>query len=199
MFHVKHEGWGPEQLSASRRDLLDGYEELLRTVAVPRGMVASSDSGELWERHILDSLRLLALLPSDAIRVVDVGSGAGLPGVPLAVADPELDLTLAETRSARVAFLELVVERLGLMNVQVFPGRAEELPERSFDLCVARGFGDPLRSWRVADRLLRPGGRLAYWAGRSFDLGDVPSGARPDRIGEPTLESGGPIVIMTRQ
>ena len=199
MFHVKHEGWAPVQLSASQVALLDRFEALLQDVAVPKGMVAASDAGELWERHILDSLRLLPLLPSGTLRVVDLGSGAGLPGIPLAVADPELEVTLAETRSARIAFLELAVERLGLTRVHVFPGRAEELPERSFDLCVARGFGDARRSWSVADGLLRSGGGLAYWAGRSYDASDVPSGARVEHVGEPALESGGPIVIMTRQ
>jgi 16S rRNA (guanine527-N7)-methyltransferase len=199
MFHVKHEGWVPARLSDLQRDLLVRYEELLRTVAVPKGMVAASDAGDLWKRHVLDSLRLIPLLPAATARVVDLGSGAGLPGVPLAVADPALDVTLSETRSARIAFLELVVERLELREVHVFPRRAEELPEGGFDLCVARGFGDPRRSWAVAGRLIGPGGCLAYWAGRTFEPADVPPGARLDRIGEPTLESGGPIAIMTRQ
>ena len=199
MFHVKHEGWAPDRLTGSQRELLDRYEDLLRSVAVPRGMVASSDVDELRERHILDSLRLVPLLRPDAARVVDLGSGAGLPGIPLAVVDPALVVTLSETRSARIAFLELVVERLALEGVHVFPGRAEELPEGSFDLCLARGFGDPHRSWSVAERLLSRGGSLAYWAGRSFGPPDVPHGAKVARIGEPALESGGPIVIMTRQ
>lgn len=199
MFHVKHEGWVPARLSDPQRDLLDRYEELLRSVAVPKGMVAASDAAELWERHILDALRLVPLLPADAARLVDLGSGAGIPGIPVAVADATLEVTLSETRSPRIAFLELVVERLGLRSVHVFPGRAEELPEAGFDLCVARGFGDPLRSWDTAEPLLRPRGGLAYWAGRTFEPADVPPGARVERIGEPALERGGPIVIMTRQ
>lgn len=196
---MKHEGWAPARLSDPQCRLLDRYEELLRTVAVPKGMVAASDTDDLRERHILDSLRLLPLLSAGTSRVVDLGSGAGLPGIPLAIGDPALDVTLSETRSARIAFLELVVERLGLQGVHVFPGRAEELPEGSFDLCVARGFGDPVRCWSVAERLSSPGGGLAYWAGGTFEAADLPTGARLDRIGEPTLESGGPIVIMTRQ
>lgn len=199
MFHVKHEGWAQALLTDAQRSALDRYEDLLRRVAIPKGMVASSDAPDLWARHILDGLRLMPLIPADATRLCDLGSGAGLPGIPLAVASPGLDVTLAETRAARIAFLELAVEHLRLTNATVFPGRAEELPGASMDLCTARGFADALRAWSVATRILRPSGRLAYWAGRSFDLAEVPPGARLEHVGEPTLESGGPIVIMTRR
>jgi 16S rRNA (guanine527-N7)-methyltransferase len=199
VFHVKHEGWTETLLTGEQRSLLERYEALLRRIAIPKGMVAASDAGELWGRHIRDALRLMPLLPADAARLCDLGSGAGLPGIPLAAASPGLQVTLAESRSARIAFLELTVERLGLANVTVFPGRAEELPEASFDVCAARGFANAAGSWSVADLLLRPFGRLAYWAGRSFDPADVPAGALAEQVGEPTLESGGPIVIMTRR
>lgn len=196
---MKHEGWTQALLTEGQHSLLQRYEELLRRIAIPRGMVAASDARDLWVRHILDGLRLMPLIPAEVTRLCDVGSGAGLPGIPLAIASPELVVTLAEARSARIAFLELAVERLGLTNVTVFPGRAEELPEASIDLCATRGFAEADRAWSVASPILRTSGRLAYWAGRSFELADVPPGARVEHIGEPTLESGGPIVIMTRR
>jgi 16S rRNA (guanine527-N7)-methyltransferase len=198
VFHVKHEGWTSGELSPAQVESLGRYEEVLITQAVPRGMVAASDAGHLRTRHILDSLRAIAHLSAGAERIVDLGSGAGLPGLPIAVARPDLEVTLAEPRQARAAFLELAVETLRLPNVRVFPGPAEELAP-GFDVCLARGFGDVRRSWIVARDLLDPGGDLIYWAGRTFESDDTPPDARVRAVGEPTLESGGPIVIMTRQ
>jgi 16S rRNA (guanine527-N7)-methyltransferase len=174
------------------------YEGLLLTQAVPRGIVATSDSGHLRDRHILDSLRALPHLTAGAKTVVDLGSGAGLPGLPIAVVRPDLEVTLAESRQIRAAFLELAIERLRLGNVSVFPGPAEDLAPGS-DVCVARGFGDASHTWEIARSLLDPHGALLYWAGRSFTLEDVPAGASARVAAEATLESGGPIVIMTQQ
>jgi 16S rRNA (guanine527-N7)-methyltransferase len=195
---VKHEGWTPEELSTAQRKSLVLYEELLLSQAVPRGMVAASDSGHLRIRHILDSLRAMPHISRDAERAVDLGSGAGLPGVPIAVARPDLEVTLTESRQIRAAFLELAVERLRLRNVRVFPGPAEGIGP-GFDVSLARGFGDASRAWEVARVLLHPRGELLYWAGRSFTLGDAPPGTAFKAVREATLESGGPIVIMTRQ
>jgi 16S rRNA (guanine527-N7)-methyltransferase len=198
VFHVKHEGWTPEGLSTAHRGRLVLFEELLQSQAVPRGIVAASDSGHLRTRHILDSLRAMPHISPDAERVVDLGSGAGLPGLPIAIVRPDLDVTLTEPRQIRAAFLELAVERLQLPNVRVYPRPAEDL-DPGFDVCLARGFGDASRTWEVARVLLHPSGQLLYWAGRSFTLEDAPSGAFVRAVGEATLESGGPIVIMTRQ
>jgi 16S rRNA (guanine527-N7)-methyltransferase len=198
VFHVKHEGWTPEALSSSQRAALSLYEELLLGQAVPRGIVAASDSAHLRTRHILDSLRGVPHIPPGTERMVDLGSGAGFPGLPIAVARTDVEVTLSEPRQARAAFLELVVEKLRLPNVRVFPSPAEDLTT-GFDLCLARGFGDALRTWGVARRLLRPTGALIYWAGKSFSAKDIPTDAQVEATGEATLESGGPIVIMTRQ
>jgi 16S rRNA (guanine527-N7)-methyltransferase len=197
VFHVKHEGSPWEALSESQREALREYEGLLRTTAVPRRMVSASDADRLHERHVLDSLRGVAWLHG-AVRACDLGSGAGVPGIPVAVAEPGLEVTLSEPRLQRVAFLELVVERLGLGNVVVHPGAAQELPPGRFDACLARGFADAGGTWDVAQPLLVPAGRLLYWAGRSFGPGDVPNGVRV-QVTDAALESGGPIAIMTRQ
>lgn len=198
MFHVKHEGWTAAELSPGQFAALEAFEGLLASHAIPRGMVASSDGDHLRERHVLDSLRAVPLLIGTKQPVIDLGSGAGLPGIPVAVARPDLLLTLAEPRQMRVAFLELVVERLSLPNVRVFPRPAEELPSAA-GVCLARGFGDPSRSWAVARGLLHRDGSLIYWAGARFRTDQVPEDARVAAIHTPTLESGGPIVIMTRQ
>jgi len=194
---VKHEGWTPRELSPTQRANLVLYEELLLGQAVPRGIVAASDSGHLRTRHILDSLRAVPHIQVTAERIVDLGSGAGLPGLPIAIVRPDLEVTLTESRQIRAAFLELATERLRLPNVRVFPEPAEGLAA-GFDACLARGFGDVSRTWEVARVLLRPDGELLYWAGRNFTLEEAPSGASARAV-EATLESGGPIVIMTRQ
>jgi len=198
VFHVKHEGWTPEDLPAAQRASLVLYEELLLSQAVPRGIVAASDSGHLRTRHILDSLRAMPHISRDAKQVVDLGSGAGLPGLPIAMVRPDLAVTLTEPRQMRAAFLELAVEKLRLPNVRVFPEPAEGL-EPGFDVCLARGFGNASRTWEVARVLLHPQGELLYWAGRMFTLKDAPTGTSVKAVGEAALESGGPIVIMTRQ
>jgi 16S rRNA (guanine527-N7)-methyltransferase len=160
-------------------------------------MIASSDREHVRSRHILDSLRAVPFIGEGAASV-DLGSGAGLPGLPIAVVRPDLVVTLSEPRQSRSAFLELVVERLELPNVRVFSAPAEELTP-GFTVCLARGFGDMSRSWTVAREVLHSDGELIYWAGNTFRPEDAPEGARIRAIGDATLERGGPIVIMTRQ
>jgi 16S rRNA (guanine527-N7)-methyltransferase len=195
---VKHEGWTVQDLSAGQLSTLDDYEEMLRDLAIPRGMVASADHLQLRARHILDSLRSVSYIDSDTGPVVDLGSGAGLPGIPVAIARPDLALTLTEPRQARAAFLELVIERLRLARVEVFAGPAEGSGVAA-EVCLARGLGDVSRTWGIAQACLLPAGDLIYWAGRTFRPGDVPEGVHIRAIGNAALESGGPIVLMTQQ
>ena len=195
---MKHEGWTLASLSKEGGDRLARYEELLEVRAVPAGLIARGDVSDLRERHVLDSLRGAPLIPAGSRDVADLGTGAGLPGIPLAIALPEVSFTLVDPRRNRIAFLELVLEHLRLPNVTLLATRSEELAP-GFDVCVARGFGGPASSWVAAERLLRPGGRLLYWAGVSFDPRDLPEGARLEGLGDPALESGGPIAIMARQ
>jgi 16S rRNA (guanine527-N7)-methyltransferase len=196
VFHVKHEGWTAKELTTAQLDSLETYEALLAEHAVPRGMVASSD---LRERHILDSLRAVPHIEAGPLIAVDLGSGAGLPGIPVAVARPDLTVILVEPRQARAAFLELAVERLGLSNGRVIPKPVEELSVAGVAVCLARGFRDPSGTWTVARDLLVPEGELIYWGGMRLREEQIPEGARIKAIGRPALESGGPIVIMTRQ
>jgi 16S rRNA (guanine527-N7)-methyltransferase len=198
VFHVKHEGWS-EDLPVEAVSSLKRYVELLREYALPRGFIAQGEAEGLWERHIADSLRALRLLRSADRRAVDIGSGAGLPGVPISLAAPTLEVVLAETRRARVAFLELLVDELPLSNASVHAGMAEDLPS-GFDAAFARGFGDARTSWRAASAILAPEGRLLYWAGASFDPAtEAPRDVHIDLQEHAGLESGGPIAIMTRQ
>lgn len=184
------------ELSPDAAERLGAYEDLLRERAVPLGYVARSDASRLRERHVLDCLRAAPFLPERAT-AYDLGSGAGLPGIVVAVARPDTSLRLVEPRRGKVAFLELVTDRLGLANVQVLARRAEELTE-PVEACFARAFAPLDRAWDVAGGLLRPGGWLVYFAGGS--AGSIPRGARADVVPpHPMLASSGPLVIMTRQ
>lgn len=194
---MKHEGPGsvgvhlsPEQVALLRR-----YEELLRA-SVTRGMIASSDLSRLWQRHILDGLRGVSLIPSAAELAYDLGSGAGLPGIPIAIGKPGLRVVVAEKRRSRSAFLELTVEELALANVAVHAGSAEEL-DTGADVCLARAFGEPSRCWEVAEPLLADEGVLLYWAGRGGDV--RVEGVRSKPFFEPALADAGPVVMMARQ
>jgi 16S rRNA (guanine527-N7)-methyltransferase len=109
---------------------------------------------------------------------------------------PSLRLTLVETRRRRVAFVELAIERLGLTNATVAACRIEDLHDR-VDLCFARALAPPAEVWRLAEPLLRPEGRLVYFAGQGGTEADI-SGARSISLGTAVLERSGPLVIMAR-
>jgi len=183
-------------LSDAAAAQLSSYEALLLEKAVPLGFVARSDEGRIRERHILDSLRAAPeVRPADR-RALDLGSGAGLPGIVLAIAAPQLRVGLVESQRRRVGFLELAVERLELRNAEVVPRRAEELEPGSADLCTARAFAPPDRAWQVAEPLLAPGGRLVYFAGEGAQ--QAPANAVILSTRPSPLESAGPLVIMGR-
>ena len=205
MFHVKHEGLTAAAaslsvtLDATQTDRLARFETLLLDRATALGMIGRGDLPRLRERHILDSLRPASSLPEAVRSVLDMGSGAGLPGIPVAIARPDLAVTLAETRHQRIAFLELAVAELGLDRVVVHAGRAEDV-SGPVDACLARAFRDAAGSWKVAQRLLSQDGCLVYFAGARFDLErDLPVGVAASVAPTSSLANAGPLVIMTRQ
>ncbi len=184
-----------------KRTTLAGFEALLFDRAVGLGLVAEGDRDRIRERHLLDCLRAATtLVPTDR-EAYDLGSGAGLPGVVVAIVRPGVRLLLVEARVRRVAFLELAVAELGLSNVRVLHARIEDVKGPA-DLCFARALAPLEGSWRTARRLLRPGGRLVYFAGAravAQGTGTPLMGASACLVLEPVLESSGRLVIMTRQ
>lgn len=202
MFHVKLNARSiVERLSAAQSLRLQRYAVLLRDRALPLGLVSESDADRLWERHVLDSLRGLACMEPADRTVVDVGSGAGLPGIPLAIALPSVEFVLAESKRPRVAFLEAAVEALGLRNVSVAPRRVEGL-RIAPDMCLARALAPPAASWRLTSPLLSGKGRLLYWAGQTWGHHHVDQlatlGARAEICLQPEFQWQGPLVIITR-
>lgn len=127
------------------------YVELLAGPGVTRGLIGPREADRLWERHMLNSAVLGELVPPGT-GVLDVGSGAGFPGIPLALARPDLVLTLLEPMARRVAWLEEIAGELGL-PVRVHRGRVEDILVRS-----------ELGEWDVVTaRAVAPLGRLASW------------------------------------
>lgn len=202
---MKHEAWVPAareiglELPEAAPELLDRYLELLVDRAAPLGMIAGADLPRIVPRHVLDALRGAVLMPDHAVSVCDLGSGAGLPGIPLAIARPSDAVTLVEARRNRAAFLELTVDSLHLEGVTVFIGRVEGVAG-PFDVCLARAFAGPTETWRAARDLLAPGGSLLYWAGERFRPADVVDrDVSVTTVPNAGLAGSGPIVMMTRQ
>jgi 16S rRNA (guanine527-N7)-methyltransferase len=151
------------------------YAELLATDGVVRGLIGPNEGPRIWDRHLLNSAVVGEVIPPDA-RVVDVGSGAGLPGIVLAVARPDLSVILVEPLARRTAFLSEVVTALGLDRITVVRGRAEEcVPKRGAprfglaDVVTARAVAplDRLTAWCLP--LATEGGRLLALKGESAE------------------------------
>ncbi|ONI72818.1 16S rRNA (guanine(527)-N(7))-methyltransferase RsmG [Actinosynnema sp. ALI-1.44] len=145
------------------------FVELLTVHGVERGLIGPREVDRLWDRHLLNSVAIAECVP-DGATVVDVGSGAGFPGIPLAIARPDLDIVLLEPMARRVAWLEEVAAKLDL-DVTVVRGRAEEKEVRrtwaNRDVVTARAVAPmgKLAGWCLP--LLRSGGRLVALKGSS--------------------------------
>jgi len=163
-------------------DKLEAYEALLRRWNVRQNLVSRRDIGRLRSRHVLESLALLGWWDG---RLGDVGSGAGFPGVPLAIARPNAGVALIERSSRKARFLEQVVIELGLPNVEVLECDvgAQPLPVRCpearlFDTVTARAVAPPPAAWKLARGLLRKGGHVLLQSGTplspgTFDGGEI--------------------------
>jgi len=164
-------------------------------VDAPVGVTARCQGATALESNAQPTTSIFARRAS----VADIGSGAGIPGIPLAITLPASQFSLIEPRRARVAFLEAVVDDLRLSNVAVLPARAEDLGGR-FQVCVARAFSSAPVSWKAAERLLAPGGILVYWGGESFDPAVLAEEGVPWRLSPHSdLARTGPLVIMGPQ
>jgi len=167
MFHVKPSATpAPPPAAAAlfgdRLGVAEAYADLLAGPGVDRGLLGPREVGRLWERHILNSAAIAELIGPGS-SVIDIGSGAGLPGVPLAIARPDLRVTLVEPMLRRTDFLEEVVATLGIPIV-VMRGRAEDAGVRArlggSDAVVCRAVADLEKLTRWGMPLLRPGGRM---------------------------------------
>lgn len=147
--------------------LAERYADLLATDGVVRGLIGPREVPRLWERHLVNCALLAEAIPHGA-DVCDIGSGAGLPGLVLAIARPDLSVTLVEPLLRRSTFLREAVSTLGLQNVEVVRARAEELHgKREFSVVTSRAVAplERLLGWSMP--LVRQGGELVAMKGSS--------------------------------
>lgn len=143
---------------------LEAYADILGTKAIEWGLMGPREGDKLWSRHIGNSLALADVL-GVGLEVADVGSGAGLPGLPLALARPDLRVTLVEPLLRRATFLSETVEELGLVDrVTVDRTRAEDL-RRRFDIVVCRAVAPLERLLKWTAPLFQPAGELVALKG----------------------------------
>ena len=135
------------------------YAEALVEDSDQLGLLGPRELPKLWSRHILNSAVVAELLSSGE-SVADVGSGAGLPGIPMAIARPDVHFVLIEPMERRANWLQKQVVQLGLDNVDVLRARAEEVGRSDFDVVTARAVSALPKLLRMTVDLIRPGGRL---------------------------------------
>lgn len=193
----------PDELRAAatvligpRLDTVAAYAEMLATDGVVRGLIGPRETGRIWDRHILNCAAMASMLPPEAY-VVDVGSGAGLPGIVLSIVRPDVTVVLLEPLARRTVFLDDVVDSLGLSpRVSVVRARAEEVAARPAmfhvkpaDVVTARAVAplDRLAGWCLP--LAAIGGRLLAMKGSSAAEEISTHAAAIARLG------GGPAVI----
>jgi 16S rRNA (guanine527-N7)-methyltransferase len=182
------------------------YADLLATDGVTRGLIGPREAPRIWERHLFNCAALSDLV-EPGVEVCDIGSGAGLPGLVLAIARPDVRVTLVEPLLRRTTFLEEAVERLALSNVSVVRDRAENLSGTvGFDVVTSRAVAPLPRLLAWSLPLVRPGGAMLALKGAS--AADEVAGARADlerwRVASPDVREirgigGRATVIVVRK
>jgi 16S rRNA (guanine527-N7)-methyltransferase len=211
MFNVKHWiesvlDWLDLPIDPQARSLLDRYGDWLVAEALPAGGLGPREAGRIGERHLADALAFAAGFPSDPRSVIDVGSGVGLPGLPLAIVFPQVSFTLLDRSGRRVELAARAVRVLGLDNVVVVEGDLTSW-EGSYDVVVARAVMAPAALVPHIERLLAPGGYAVIALSRGADSSPDREIAR--RIGRgsfeveiievPVLDSPATLLRMTRE
>ncbi len=187
----------PEPLAGR---LLDYLALLVRWNAA-YNLTAIRDPADMVAKHLLDSLSIAPFVHG---RLADIGSGAGLPGIPLALALPGLAVTTVESNGKKVRFQREVQRQLGLANLQVAEARAESfVADGRFDCLVSRAFGSLAQFVRVGGHLLAPGGRLLAMKGADplDEVAGLPAGwkiAATHELDVPGLEARRHLLAIER-
>lgn len=154
------------EIFGDRLDLAQAYHDSLATTAAQRGFIGPKEVSRLWSRHILNCA-VISEAFEEGLNIADIGSGAGLPGVPLAIARPDLNITLIEPLLKRSTYLSEIKEEFSLDNVTVIRGRAEEQPKGGFDVVTSRAVAPlgKLAGWSLP--LVKKGGAMVAMKGSS--------------------------------
>ena len=149
---------------------LKAYEALLKQHGEEKGLLGPRDIQIIWERHILNSLPLVELISPNST-LADIGSGAGLPGIPISICRPDLKITLIEPMARRIEFLKFAIKDLEIQNTEVFHGRAEALfKKHKFDFVTARAVAPLKKLVKIALPLLKSDGYLLALKGAKANL-----------------------------
>jgi len=156
----------PELLAyfKGREDQIQRYAELLKSTGIERGLIGPKEGDRIWERHIANCIPITTILPEN-VRLVDIGSGAGLPGIVIALARPDLKVSLVEPLQRRVDFLNEVVAELGI-PVEVIRGRAERV-KKQFEIVTARAVAPLEKLINISWHMIPKGGSLMAMKGES--------------------------------
>lgn len=155
-------------LFGDRLSLAVAYAHALATSGAERGLIGPREVPRIWDRHLLNCVVLSELVPPQ-VELADVGSGAGLPGLPIAIARPDVTVYLIEPLLRRVSWLKEVVDELGLANVEIIRGRANAVSEsrQTFDVVAARAVAPLPSLLELCLPLVTPGGELLAMKGES--------------------------------
>ena len=145
-------------------DQIQAFAQILKGKGIERGLIGPKEGERIWDRHIANCLPITTLIPN-GVRVVDIGSGAGLPGVVVALARPDLKVTLVEPLQRRVDFLNEVVAELNL-PIEVIRGRAETV-KKQFEIVTARAVAPLEKLIQISWHMIPKGGSLLAIKGES--------------------------------
>ena len=169
----------PELLAhfPGREEQIQRYAELLSSTGIERGLIGPKEGDRIWERHIANCIPITTIIPN-GVRVGDIGSGAGLPGIVIALARPDLKVSLIEPLQRRVDFLNEVIAELAL-EVEVIRGRAERV-KKQFEIVTARAVAPLEKLIQISWHMIPRGGSLMAIKGESA----------ADEIASTTLKKG---------
>jgi 16S rRNA (guanine527-N7)-methyltransferase len=157
--------------------MLEKYVNAVLSAPQSLGLTAARNPAEFWERHVLDALKVLDLLPGEMhtsqLRIIDVGSGNGIPGVPIAIALPQWQVSLLDSNNKRCGFLDMFCKFNKIDNVHIIPGRAElwghdENYWECFDLAFARALGKLSVALELSAPFAKIGGSVIIPHGESY-------------------------------
>jgi len=147
-------------------DQIVAYAQILKTTGIERGLIGPKEGDRIWERHIANCLPITTLIP-EGVRVGDIGSGAGLPGIVIALARPDLKVTLIEPLQRRFDFLNEVISELHL-PIEVIRGRAETV-KKQFEVVTARAVAPLEKLIQISWHMIPRGGCLLAIKGEQVE------------------------------
>ena len=148
-------------------DQIQAYAQILKTTGIERGLIGPKEGDRIWQRHIANCLPITTLIPQ-GVRVADIGSGAGLPGIVIALARPDLKVSLIEPLQRRVDFLNEVISELHL-PVEVIRGRAE-IVKKQFEVVTARAVAPLEKLMQISWQMIPRGGCLLAIKGEQAEV-----------------------------